>query len=76
MQTVSRTHAHRTAPFSFAALALSMVSRFTKARALARQRRALSQLDDARLADLGLTRTEVAQELTRSAWDVPQHWRS
>lgn len=43
--------------------------------ALARQRRALSKLDDAALADMGLTRDEAAQEAARPVWDIPAHWR-
>lgn len=42
---------------------------------LFRQRRALAQLDDARLADLGLTRSEAETEARRPVWDVPVHWR-
>ncbi|MGX9357137.1 DUF1127 domain-containing protein [Roseobacteraceae bacterium S113] len=42
--------------------------------ALARQRRALRGLDDARLADLGLTRADALEEANRPLWDVPQHW--
>lgn len=43
--------------------------------ALAKQRRALSRLDDAALQDLGLTRADVAHEIKRAAWDVPATWR-
>lgn len=43
--------------------------------ALARQRRALARLDDAALADLGLTRDAAAREAARPVWDVPSHWR-
>ncbi|MDH2328243.1 DUF1127 domain-containing protein [Cereibacter sp. SYSU M97828] len=38
-----------------------------------RQRIKLSQLDDARLADIGLTRDQAAAEAAR--WDVPTNWR-
>lgn len=41
---------------------------------LLRQRRALAQLDDARLADIGLTREEADSEANRAIWDVPVHW--
>lgn len=43
---------------------------------LYRQRRALARLDDARLADLGLTRAEAHAEATRPLWDVPPNWRA
>lgn len=38
------------------------------------QRRQLATLDDARLADLGLTRADVRAEVARAPWDVPKHW--
>lgn len=37
--------------------------------ALARERRQLAALDDARLKDLGLTRGEAAREAARPFWD-------
>jgi len=43
--------------------------------AVARQRRDLGRLDDAALADLGLSRADVSAELTRPIWDVPDQWR-
>ncbi|MFK7938691.1 MAG: DUF1127 domain-containing protein [Roseovarius sp.] len=42
--------------------------------ALRRQRRTLAQLDNTRLADLGLTRTQAQAEAQRPIWDVPSHW--
>ncbi|SMR70786.1 Uncharacterized conserved protein YjiS, DUF1127 family [Aliiroseovarius halocynthiae] len=39
-----------------------------------RERVALSQLDDHRLKDLGLTRAEADREAGRPIWDVPAHW--
>ncbi|QGX98838.1 DUF1127 domain-containing protein [Roseovarius faecimaris] len=41
---------------------------------LARQRRALARMDDARLADLGLSREDAMAEAKRPVWDVPAHW--
>ena len=41
---------------------------------LARQRRALSRLDDHSLEDIGLTRTEARNEAGRSIWDAPDNW--
>ena len=38
--------------------------------AVARQRNALSRLDDFRLNDLGITPSEAAREIRRSFWDV------
>ena len=42
---------------------------------LYRQRRALAGLDDARLADLGLSRDEAETEANRPIWDAPVHWK-
>lgn len=41
-----------------------------------RQRRALRQLDDAALHDIGVTRSQANAEANRSFWDVPAHWRA
>ncbi len=41
---------------------------------LARQRRALSKLDDAALEDIGITRAEAEAEAARPIWDAPQNW--
>ncbi|WP_101068794.1 DUF1127 domain-containing protein [Roseovarius salinarum] len=43
--------------------------------ALFRQRQALRRLEDAALADLGLTRDEAEREARRAPWDVPDSWR-
>ena len=44
--------------------------------AVARRERAqLADLDDAMLADIGLTREEALAEARRPLWDVPRHWR-
>lgn len=43
--------------------------------ALYHQRRALAQLDDAALEDLGLTRHEAIEEARRPLWDIPSNWR-
>ncbi len=38
---------------------------------VARQRRELAQLDDAILADLGLSRHDAQREAARPFWDLP-----
>ncbi|SFS02891.1 DUF1127 domain-containing protein [Yoonia litorea] len=43
--------------------------------ALARQRRALDELPDHLLEDIGKTRVEAAKEAARAPWDVPAYWR-
>ena len=52
----------------------SLLSRFIQARALARGRKALAELDDTILADIGVTRAEAMRESARPSWDAPQHW--
>jgi len=44
--------------------------------AVRRQRLALARLDDAALADVGLTRAQVKRELDKPIWDVPATWTS
>ncbi|MGY3439286.1 MULTISPECIES: DUF1127 domain-containing protein [unclassified Marinovum] len=48
--------------------------RLAELAALYRQRRALAQLDPARLADIGVSASEAQQEAARPFWDVPCHW--
>lgn len=47
----------------------------TLAHTALRQRQQLSRLDDAALADIGLTRDEALSEATSPLWDVPVAWR-
>ncbi len=42
---------------------------------LGKQRRALADLDDHLLRDVGLTRDQAMQEASRRPWDVPPHWQ-
>lgn len=53
----------------------SLLDQLRRANAIARQRRALLELDDAILRDIGLTRTQAVQEASRPFWDAPRHWR-
>ena len=41
---------------------------------LARERIALSKLDDHLLEDLGLTREDAQKEANRPVWDAPDQW--
>jgi uncharacterized protein YjiS (DUF1127 family) len=50
-------------------------ARLWQARSVYSQRRALAQLSESQLQDIGLTREEATAESRRAAWDVPQHWR-
>ena len=70
------THALAT-PVSLPATARrrSLLAMMRVAPALLRQRRALADLDDSRLQDLGLTRAQARAEADRPFWDAPAHWR-
>ena len=61
--------------------AAHLISRYRNARKsvmdyidLYRQRRALEEMDDAQLKDIGLTRDDVRKEAARPFWDAPGHW--
>ncbi len=41
---------------------------------LYRQRRALADLDDHALEDIGVTRAEANKEAKSGFWNVPDHW--
>ncbi|MBI1416318.1 MAG: DUF1127 domain-containing protein [Limimaricola sp.] len=53
---------------------LALLGWLTAMPAVARQRRALRELDDARLNDIGLSPRQAAAEAARPVWDVPAHW--
>ncbi len=42
---------------------------------VAASRARLADLDDAMLADIGLTRGQAQAEAARPIWEVPSHWR-
>lgn len=42
--------------------------------AVARQRRALADLDDHLLRDIGVSPEEARKEAARPMWDAPDHW--
>lgn len=42
---------------------------------LRRSRLDLAGLSDDQLRDIGLTRDQVADEIARPIWDVPNNWR-
>jgi uncharacterized protein YjiS (DUF1127 family) len=77
MKTAKRISSGKEYPMSSRVLApvlsLSLPRGVTLARVVAvwRERRALARLDDARLADLGLTREEAMREARRPFWDLP-----
>lgn len=58
-----------------ASRAPSFMSRLLAGFAISRQRACLRGLDDAALADIGVSRSQADQESNRPFWDVPSHWR-
>ena len=54
---------------------VSVTSRLAAMIAVARQRRALRNLDDHLLCDIGVSDQEAAREADRPVWDVPANWR-
>lgn len=60
---------HRALSLRFAGRALARV---VTALGVARERAALRKLDDRALADMGLTRADVARESARGFWDLPR----
>lgn len=69
----SSTISHATCP-ARTPLMKRLAQLATRRFALARSRAALAQLDDNRLADIGVTRSEAEAEAARSLWDAPSHW--
>lgn len=67
--------ARAAAPLRLVVRLRRLVQGVAKARAVARQRGALAELDDTMLADLGLSREEARREAQRPFWDAPVHWR-
>ena len=53
----------------------NIVSRIAAMVAVARQRRALRNLDDHLLHDIGVSNRAAAREAARPMWDVPAAWR-
>ena len=68
------THSHARAITTQVPAFSGIFRRLALAHAAWRQRRALAELDDAALRDLGLTRGQALAEAQRPVWDVPQHW--
>lgn len=50
-------------------------ARFRDMAEIRRQRRALRDLSDHLLKDIGLSAQDARDETERPAWDVPAHWR-
>ncbi|MGI9368807.1 MAG: DUF1127 domain-containing protein [Ruegeria sp.] len=48
---------------------------FNRVIGLVRQRRALANLDDHALNDIGVSRAEAKAESKRPFWDAPDAWR-
>ena len=52
----------------------SLITRLIFLRDLWRQRRALKDLDDAALEDIGISRSQAESEARRPIWDAPETW--
>lgn len=50
----------------------AMLKRIRVARAIAKQRRMLAQLNDAQLKDIGISRYDAIEESSRDFWDIPE----
>lgn len=50
-------------------------ARILTALAVRRSRSDLGHLSDDLLRDIGLSRADVEEEISRPIWDVPQNWR-
>lgn len=59
---------------SHKAMGPALLSRMTNMVSLYRQRRKLAALDDALLADIGISRADALKEAARPFWDAPNHW--
>lgn len=54
---------------------LSALPYLRLAPAVAASRARLTEMDDAQLADIGLTRAQAAHEAALPVWNVPANWR-
>lgn len=54
---------------------ISLRAKLSAIIAVRRQRRALRNLDDRLLCDIGVSNREAAREIARPLWDVPSIWR-
>lgn len=54
--------------------ARKILARLLSLDAVYRQRRALAEMDDERLADIGLDRDTVDAEVKRPVWNAPQQF--
>jgi hypothetical protein len=48
-------------------------TKFTSCLDVARQRRQLLALDETKLRDVGISRTDALREANRQFWDIPEH---
>jgi uncharacterized protein YjiS (DUF1127 family) len=60
---------------SYRSWPMRLLDRLHTAQALHRQHVALTNLDDALLRDIGITREQAVAEAGKPVWDVPNHWR-
>ena len=75
LHTSTLAIAHVQSRGSFADRLKDLVARIQLGLTAHEQRRQLASLDDAMLADIGLSRADALAEFGRPLWDVPANWR-
>jgi uncharacterized protein YjiS (DUF1127 family) len=69
------TATHQPACLPTTGQAIGFIATLRNMVAIARQRRALRQLEDHLLEDIGIDRDQALTEAQRPVWDVPVFWR-
>ncbi len=72
MATVMFTNTHpKTGNFS---PLTRMIARVAYALQIRKERKALAELTNAQLEDIGVTPAQAQREAQKPVWDVPSHW--
>ncbi|WP_128255612.1 DUF1127 domain-containing protein [Falsirhodobacter deserti] len=71
----SRIHSELEAIEQHQPVRLHPIKRLFLMLAVRRSRRALAELNEDQLQDIGLTEEQRRAEVARRLWDVPPHWR-
>ena len=53
---------------------LGVLNRLLDMQSIRNERRALAEMDAARLSDIGVTPSAARAEMRRPAWDAPERW--
>lgn len=68
------TTAHTPARTPSSGRIVGLLAKFDLALTAHAHRMQLAELDETRLADIGVTQNEAKTEAARPFWDVPGHW--